>query len=110
MLFLVGWLLKGRHGSDQFTKLLFESGHKFSVRLDANVSVEVVVTRKSNTIRNFTCTVLQCPLVLTSLKASSVSATVPTLNAQATYWCISATGLLRDLTFHAEIKVADQTC
>ena len=41
--------------------------------------VEVVVTRKSNTIRNFACTVLQCPVVLTSLKASLVSTTVSTL-------------------------------
>ena len=47
--------LKGRHSSDQFTQLLFESGYKFSVSLDANVSVEVVVTRKSNTIRMFVC-------------------------------------------------------
>ena len=42
------YLFKGRHGSDQFTKLLFESGYKSSVPLDANVSVEVVATRKSN--------------------------------------------------------------
>ena len=46
----------------------FESGYKFCVPLDANVSVEVVGTRKSNTIRNFPCTALQCPVVLTSLK------------------------------------------
>ena len=45
--------VKGRHGSDYSTKLLFESGCKFSVPVDANVSVEVVVTRKSNTLRNF---------------------------------------------------------
>ena len=31
------------------TKLLFDSGYRFSVPLDAIVSVEVVVTRKSNT-------------------------------------------------------------
>ena len=41
-----GERLKGRQGSDQLTKLLFESGYKFSVPLDASVSVEVVVTRK----------------------------------------------------------------
>ena len=40
--------LKGRQGSDHFTKLLFESGYTFTVPVDANVSVEVVVTRKSN--------------------------------------------------------------
>ena len=51
-------------------KLSLESSYKFRVPVDANVSVEVVVTRKSNTIRNFPCTVLQCPVVLTSLKAS----------------------------------------
>ena len=34
------------------------------------MSVDVVVTRKSNTIRNFPCTVLQSPVVLTRLKAS----------------------------------------
>ena len=44
------------------------------------MSVEVVVTRKSNTIRNSQCTVLQRPVVLTSLKASLVSTTVSALN------------------------------
>ena len=76
--------VKGRHSSDQFTKLLFKSGYKFSVPLDANASVEVVVTRKSNTTRNFLCTVLQCPVVLTSLKASLSSTTVSSIN---TYGC-----------------------
>ena len=71
--------IKGRSGSDQFTKLLFESDYKFSVPLDASVSVEVVVTRKSNTIRNIPCTVLQCPVVMTSLKASLSFTTVSTL-------------------------------
>ena len=75
-------MVKGRHGRDQFTKPLFESGYKFSVPLDADVSVEVVVTRKSNTIRNIPCTVLQCPVVLTSLKASLVSTTVSILKKQ----------------------------
>ena len=61
----------------------------FSVTLDDNVSVEVVVRRKSNTIRNFPCTVLQCPVVLTtvlqcpvvltSLKSSLISTTVSAL-------------------------------
>ena len=60
-------------------KLLFESGYKFSVPVDANASVQVVVTKKSNTIRNFPCTVLQCPVVLTSLRASLSSTTVSTL-------------------------------
>ena len=72
-------MAKGRHGSDWFTKLLCESGYKVSVPLDASVSVESVVTRKSNTIRNFPCTLLQYPVVLTSLKASLVSTTVSTL-------------------------------
>ena len=36
--------LKGRHGSHQFTKLLFERGHKFTVPVDTNVLVQVVVT------------------------------------------------------------------
>ena len=66
---LADCLLKGRYGSDQFTKFWFESGYKFSGPVDADVSVEVVVTRKSNTIRNCPSTVLQCPVVLTSLKA-----------------------------------------
>ena len=51
---------------------------KFSVPLDANVSVEVVVRRKSDTLRNFPSTLLQCPVVLTSLKASLVTTTVST--------------------------------
>ena len=73
-------LFKGRHGSNCFTKLMFESGYKFSVRADASVSVEVVVTRKNNIlIGNFACSVLQCPLVLTSLEASLVFTTVSTL-------------------------------
>ena len=63
----VALVVKGRLGSDQLAQLLFDSGYKFSVPLDAIVSVEVVVTRKSNSIRNFPCTVLQCPVVLTSL-------------------------------------------
>ena len=67
---------KGRQGSDEWSKLLFASGYKFSVPLGANLSVEVVTTRKSSTLRNFPCTVLQCPVVLTSLKASLVSTTV----------------------------------
>ena len=46
---------------------------KFSVPLYANLSVEVVVTRKSHTTKNLPCTVLQFPVVLTSLKASSPS-------------------------------------
>ena len=68
--------VKGRHDSDQFTKLLFESGYKFSVPLDANVSAEVVVTKKFNTTRNFPCTVLQSPVVLTTLNAILVSTSV----------------------------------
>ena len=59
---------------------VYESGYKFSVSLDASVSVEVVVTRISNTIRNFPSAVLQRPVVLTSLKASLVSTTVSTHN------------------------------
>ena len=74
--------LKGRHSSDQLSKLLFASGYKLSVLLDANVSVRVVTTRKSSTIRNFPCTVLQCPVVLTSLKASLVPTTMSTLKKQ----------------------------
>ena len=81
---IVGNGLRGRLGSDWFTKLSFESGYKFRVPLDAIVSVEGVVTRKSNTIRNFPCTVLQSPVVLTSSKASLVSATVPTLKQPRT--------------------------
>ena len=71
--------VKGRHGSDYFTELLFESGYKFSVPVDANVSVEVVVTRKSYTIRNFPYNVLPCLVVFTSLKSGLVSATVSAL-------------------------------
>ena len=41
--------IKGRHASDQFTQLLFDSGYTFSVPLDGNVSVEVVVMRKKLT-------------------------------------------------------------
>ena len=74
-----GERVKGRHGSDQFTKLLFESGYKLCVPVDASVSVEVVVTRKSNTVRNFPSTVLQCPVVLTSFKPILASATKSTL-------------------------------
>ena len=79
-----GWHVgfKGGHGSDQFTKLVFESGHKCSVLLDANVSVEVVVTKKYYTTRNFPCTVLQSPVVLITLKAGLVSTTVYTLKAR----------------------------
>ena len=58
------WRVKGRRSSDQFTKLLFESGYKFSVPVDAIVYAEFVVARKSNTIRNFPYTVLQRPIVL----------------------------------------------
>ena len=43
------------------------------------MSVEVVVTRNSNAIRNSTCTVLQCPIVLTHLIASLVSTAVSSL-------------------------------
>ena len=35
----------GSRGNDQFTKLMFESGYKFSVPVDTNVSVEVVVRK-----------------------------------------------------------------
>ena len=63
------------------TKFGFESGYRFSVPLDANVSVEVVVMRKYNTIRNF----LKCQVVLTSLKASLVSTTVSTLKSRQVY-------------------------
>ena len=49
--------IKGRRGSDQFSKLLFESGYKFRVPLGVIVSVEDGVTRKSNTTRNFPCKV-----------------------------------------------------
>ena len=51
----------------------FKSGYKFSVSLDADVSVAVVGTRKSDTKRNFPCIALQCPVVLTSLKSNLVS-------------------------------------
>ena len=78
-------LVKGRHGNDQFINLLFESGYKFSVPLDANVSVEVVVTNKSDTTRNFWCTVLQSPVVLTTLNASLVSTTVSALSIDSAW-------------------------
>ena len=65
----------------QFTKLLFQSGCKSSVSLDVNVSAEVVGTKTFNTTRNFPCTVRQSPVVSTTLKASLVSTTVPTLKA-----------------------------
>ena len=58
-------------------RFLFESGYKFSVPLDANVSVEVVVRRKSNTIRNSPSTVLQCPVGLTSLRGDTVVTSLP---------------------------------
>ena len=41
---------KGRHVSDQCTKLLSDSGYTFGVPVDDSESVEVVVTRKSNTL------------------------------------------------------------
>ena len=75
--------VQGRHSSDQFTKLLFERGYKSCVPLDANVSVEVVVGRKSNTVRNFPSTVLQYPVVLTRLIASLISTTVCTLKRRS---------------------------
>ena len=78
--------VKGKHSSDQFAKLLFESGYKFSVPLDTNESVEVVVTRRSYTIRNFSSTVLQCPDVLTSVKVSLPSTTVCTLTHVPPSW------------------------
>ena len=59
-------MIQGRYGSDEFTKFWFESGYTFSVPLDADVSVEVVVTKKSNTIRNFLSTVLQCPVLVST--------------------------------------------
>ena len=45
------------------------------------MSVEVVVMRKSNTIRNFPSFVLQCPVVLASLKVSLISTTVSSLKS-----------------------------
>ena len=78
--------LRGRHGSDYFIKFLFESGYKFSVPVDASVSVEVVVTRKSNATRNFPRAVLLCSVVLISLKASLVSTTVSTLKNLTPLW------------------------
>ena len=54
----------------------------FSVPLHANVSVEVVVTRKSNKERNFSC--MFC-FVLTRLKASLVPITVSTLNTTTAF-------------------------
>ena len=41
------------------------------------------MTRRSNTISNFPCTVRQCPVVLTSLNGSLVCTTVSTLNYNA---------------------------
>ena len=64
---------------------LFESGFMSSVPLDTSVSVEVAVARKSDIIRNFPCTVLQCPVVLTSLKASLSYTTVSTLKTITVY-------------------------
>ena len=45
--------LRGDAVVTRLPSFLFESGYKFSAPVNANVSVEVVVTRKSNTIRNF---------------------------------------------------------
>ena len=61
------------------------------------MSVEVVVTRKSNTIRNFPCTILQSPVVLTRLKASLVSTTVSTHKA--------STSRTADLGLHPTVPV-----
>ena len=45
---VVSWLLKGGHGSsDWFTKLSFESGHKFRVPLNTMLSVEDVMSSKT---------------------------------------------------------------
>ena len=106
-------------------QLLFKSGYKLNVPLDTSVSVEIVVTRKSNTIRNFPCTVLQCPVVLTSLKASLISTAVSALKASASRAClfvgcltsqqhasrISRTDLLMIFftCCHTETEAADQT-
>ena len=59
--------------------LLFKSGYKFSFPLDANGSVEVVVTRKYYTIRNFPCIVIQWPVVLISLKINVTWSALPCL-------------------------------
>ena len=40
-----------------FFFFFFESGYKFRVPLGAIVKVDVVATRRSNTMRNFPCTV-----------------------------------------------------
>ena len=61
------------------------------------MSVEVVATRKSNTIRNFPCTVLQCPVVLISLKSSLVSVTMSTLKPS----------MMTDTTEHFEAGLCD---
>ena len=74
--------IKGRHGSDEFTKLLFESGYKFRVPLDSAVSVENVMTSKTITIQNFPCILRHCPVVLSSLKAGLVCTTVSPLKQQ----------------------------
>ena len=42
--------------------------------------VEVVMTSKTITIGNFLCTLIHCPVVLTSFKAGSVSDTESALN------------------------------
>ena len=77
------------------TKPLFDSGYKFRVPVDTNASVEVVVTRKSNRIRNFHCTVLQCPVVLTSLESSLVSTTLSILKmVKGRHGCDQFTKLL----------------
>ena len=57
---------------------------------DVNVSVMVVVTRKSNTVRNFSCTVLQCPVVLTSLNLAWSPLPCLPLIKQATNNCSDA--------------------
>ena len=63
--------------------------------MDADVSVEVVETRKSKTIRNFSCTVLQGPVALTSLKAILVTPTVSTLKvAVSDSVCLAALSVL----------------
>ena len=72
-------LLMGDTVVTSLPSFLFESGYKFSVPLKGSVSVEVVMTRKSNTIRNFLCNILQCPVVLTCLKTSLSSTTMSTL-------------------------------
>ena len=61
------------------------------------MSVEVGVTRKSNTIRNFPCTALQSPVVLTSLKDCLVNTTVSTLKSDQ----VKSDSLLFDLMLYA---------